>query len=167
MNSTIIRPATVADRADILAILNHYIVHTPVSFDAEPYTEESRLAWFERFAETGRYRLIVAEEGGAVVGYACSTPFRAKASYQTTVETTVYLHPDGVGRGLGTRLYEALFKELKNEDVRLAVAGMTMPNPGSEALHDKLGFEPVGVYREVGRKFDRYWDVAWVQKMLD
>ena len=85
-----IRPANRADLPRLTEIYNHYVIHTPVTFDVEPYTVERRAAWFEQFALTGRYRLVVAEEDGLVLGYAGTTRFRPKAAYDTTVETTVY-----------------------------------------------------------------------------
>ena len=85
-----IRPASRADLPRLTEIYNHYVIHTPVTFDVEPYTVERRGAWFDQFALTGRYQLIVAEEDGLVLGYAGTMRFRPKAAYDTTVETTVY-----------------------------------------------------------------------------
>lgn len=104
---------------------------------------------------------------GALLGYATSSAFRPKAAYATSVEVTVYCAPHAGGRGIGTLLYEALFAELAKEDVHRAYAGITQPNPASARLHARFGFRPVGVHTEVGRKFGRYWDVAWYQKDLD
>lgn len=159
-----IRPAEPSDLPAIVDIYNHYIEHTPVTFDIELVTVETRRAWFDRFGETGRYRLFVADVEGQIVGYAGTIPFRPKAAYETTVETTIYLHPDRTGGGIGRRLYEALFASLAGEDVRRVVAGMTLPNDASQRLHESLGFEFVGIYHEVGRKFGRYWDVAWYER---
>ncbi|MEU6230036.1 N-acetyltransferase family protein, partial [Streptomyces sp. NPDC047042] len=95
-----------------------------------------------------------------------SGPFRAKPAYGTTVEVTVYLAPDAGGRGIGTLLYKALFEALAGEDVHRALAGIVTPNEASVRLHERFGFRYVGTYREVGRKFGRYWDVAWYEKDL-
>src|ERR1700753_2232809 len=100
-----IRAANRADIPRLTEIYNHYVVHTPVTFDLEPYTVEKRMEWFEQFAETGRHRLLVAEENGVVMGYVGSTRFRTKAAYNTTVETTIYTAPEAVGKGLGRKLY--------------------------------------------------------------
>lgn len=164
MAETIIRPAGRDDLTRLTEIYNHYVIHTPVTFDIEPYTPESRLPWFQQFAPAGRYRLVVAEENGLVLGYAGTTRFRPKAAYDTTVETTIYCAPEAIGKGFGSRLYTALFTALEKEDVNTIVAGFTLPNPGSQALHERLGFKPVGVYHEIGRKFGRYWDVAWMER---
>ena len=83
------------------------------------------------------------------------------------METTVYLAPDATGQGLGRRLYGALFDSLAGADVHLAVGGITLPNEASLALHRAFGFEPVGIFRQVGYKFGRYWDVQWFQRRLD
>jgi phosphinothricin acetyltransferase len=79
----------------------------------------------------------------------------------------VYCRADAVGRGIGTRLYEGLFEALLSEDIHRIVAGVSLPNPGSIALHQRFGFRPVGVFSSVGRKFDRYWDVAWFERPLN
>ncbi len=86
--------------------------------------------------------------------------------YATSVETTVYVAPEQVGRGVGPLLYAGLFAALEAEDVHMALAGITVPNEASRRLHERFGFRPVGVHERVGRKFDRFWDVAWFQKSL-
>jgi phosphinothricin acetyltransferase len=165
-SSLLIRAAERPDLPRITEIYNHYVVHTPVTFDAEPYTVERRAAWFEQFAPAGRHRLLVAEDAGAVIGYAGTTRFRPKAGYDTTVETTIYCSPGAGGRGIGIRLYAALFAALAGEDICRILAGYALPNPASAALHRHFGFQPVGVFTAVGRKFDRYWDVAWNERPL-
>lgn len=161
-----IRAAQKADLPRLTEIYNHYVIHTPVTFDIEPYTVERRAAWFEQFAPSGRHRLLVAEEGSRVVGYASTARFRPKAAYDTTVETSIYCEPDALHKGVGSALYGALFTALDGEDIHRIVGGYTLPNPASEALHARFGFKPVGVFRENGRKFGRYWDVAWVERPL-
>jgi phosphinothricin acetyltransferase len=110
--------------------------------------------------------LLVAIDEGRLVGYASTSRWRPKAAYDTTVESTVYVHPDAVGRGVGTALYSTLFDSLSQEDIHTIVAGISLPNPASVAMHERFGFRPVGVFGEVGRKFDRFWDVAWFQRPL-
>ncbi len=126
-------------------------------------TSRSRLA---QFANAGPHRLLVAEQEGIVVGYAGAHQFRTKRAYDTTVETTVYCAPDATGLGIGTLLYSALFEALRAQDLRVAVAGITLPNDVSVALHKRFGFSLAGVTHDVGRKFGRYWDVAWYEKRL-
>jgi phosphinothricin acetyltransferase len=161
-----IRPAERGDLPGLTELYNHYVVNTPVTFDLEPYTVERRAAWFEQFAPSGRYRLVAAEASGELLGYAGTMRWRPKAAYDTTVETSIYCRHDAAGKGIGSRLYAALFAALAGEDIRRIVAGYTLPNPASAALHARFGFQAVGVFAEVGRKFGRYWDVAWTERPL-
>ena len=159
------RAATLQDLPALSEIYNHYIIHTPVTFDLRPVTADARRPWFEEHAETGRYRILVAADtAGRVVGYASSSRWRPKAAYDTTVECSVYCQPEHAGKGVGTRLYEALFAALEGQDIHRMVAGITMPNAASVALHERFGFKRVGEFTEVGRKFDRYWNVAWYER---
>jgi phosphinothricin acetyltransferase len=164
MSDVQIRPAARADLPRLTEIYNYYVVNTPVTFDVEPYTVERREAWFAQFAATGRYRLLVAENDGGVIGYAGTTRFRLKAAYETTVETTIYCAPDAAGKGIGSRLYRALFETLRGEDIHRFVAGYALPNPATAAIHARFGFQVVGVFSENGRKFGKYWDVCWVER---
>jgi phosphinothricin acetyltransferase len=164
MSDVSIRPAIAADLPGLTEIYNYYVVHTAVTFDIEPYTVERRAQWFSQFLTSGRYRLFVAEQNGSLLAYAGTTRFRPKAAYETTVETSIYCAPEAVGKGIGSRLYGALFAALDGEDIRRFVAGYTLPNPASTALHERFGFKRVGVFTENGRKFGRYWDVAWNER---
>ena len=161
-----IRCAVLTDLPRLTEIYNYYILNTPITFDIEPYTVEQRTPWFQQFAATGRHRLLVAEESGIVAGYAGTMRWRPKAAYDTTVETTIYCAPETVSKGIGSRLYRELFESIANEDVHQIVAGYTLPNAASAALHERLGFRSVGVFKEVGRKFGKYWDVAWMSLCL-
>jgi phosphinothricin acetyltransferase len=161
-----IRPAAESDLPRLTEIYNYYVTNTPVTFDVEPYTVEQRKLWFSQFGATGRYRLMAAEENGLVLGYAGTMRFRPKAAYETTVETTIYCAQDAIGKRIGSLLYRALFEAIKDEDIRRIVAGYTLPNDASAALHARCGFKPVGIYTEVGRKFGRYWDVQWTERPL-
>jgi phosphinothricin acetyltransferase len=160
-----VRPAIRGDLPRLTEIYNHYIVHTPITFDIETYTVERRVSWFSQFGERGRYRLIVAEENGLVLGYAGTTRFRPKAAYDTTVETTIYCAQEAVGKKIGSRLYSALFEALKDEDINRYVAGYTLPNAASAALHQRFGFKPIGIFTQIGRKLGRYWDVSWNERL--
>jgi len=164
MSEIRIRQAIRQDVPRLTDIYNYYVISTPVTFDVEPYTVERRQAWFDQFGTTGRHRLLVAEVAGVVSGYVGTMRFRPKAAYETTVETTIYCAAEAVGQGVGSRLYKALFETLKGEDINRYVAGYTMPNAATAALHEKFGFKVVGVFSEVGRKFGKYWDVCWMEK---
>lgn len=161
-----IRPGRAADTPPLTAIYNHYVENTAITFDTRAFSVEERKPWFEQFAEDGPYRILVAEQGGELLGWACSLRFRTKAAYETSVETSIYCAPRAVGRGVGAKLYAALLDALAATDLHRAYAGVTLPNDASLALHRRFGFTPVGVYSEVGFKFDRYWDVAWYQREL-
>lgn len=180
-----VRPGREEDLRALTELYNHYVRETPVTFDLEPLSPEQRRPWLLSHPEDGPHRLLVALESpetpgsaktpdtpdtpapaGRLLGYATSSPFRPKAAYATSVETSVYCAPGAAGRGVGTLLYSALFQALRNEDVHRAYAGIAQPNEASARLHARFGFAPVGVFREVGRKFGRYWDVAWYEKEL-
>jgi len=161
-----IRAATTDDLPRIVEIYNHYILHTPVTFDLEPVTVEQRRPWFDQFAGQGRHRLLVADDGHGALGYACTHQFRVKAAYDTTIETTIYCAPEATGRGAGSALYAALFQAVAREDIHRLVAGITLPNDASVALHQRFGFALVGVFHGVGRKLGRYWDVGWYERAL-
>jgi phosphinothricin acetyltransferase len=160
MSDIAIRYAVMEDAPALLDIYNYYVCETAVTFDLEPRTLEQRREWLRSFAPQGRYRCFVAARDGAAIGWASSHRYHERAAYDTTVLTSIYLAPGETGQGLGRRLYAALFEALKDQDIHRAFGGVTLPNPASVRLHLAMGFEPVGVYREVGRKFGRYWDVA-------
>ncbi|SCX43175.1 phosphinothricin acetyltransferase [Klenkia marina] len=160
-----VRPATPADVPALTAVYGHHVEHTLATFDLVPPTEADRAAWLAAHPG-GRHRVLVVERDGAVVGFAASGPFRARPAYDATVETSIYLAPTATGQGLGRVLYGGLFDALAGEGLHRAVAVIAQPNPASEALHRAFGFSHVGTFEEVGRKFDRWVDVAWFQKEL-
>jgi phosphinothricin acetyltransferase len=163
----VIRRARAADLAAFNDIYNHYIREAPVTFDVTPIPLERREEWFRQFSESGPYQVFAAGAEGELQGFAWSLGFRAKEAYATSVETTIYLAPGAGGRGTGSRLYAALLDALRSVDLHRAYAGITLPNPASIALHRKLGFREVGTYDEVGRKFERWWNVQWFELRLD
>lgn len=165
-----VRPGKEDDLDALTAIYNHYIRKTPITFDVTPSPPMNMRPWLLSHPEDGPHRLLVARipgSDGGILGYATSSPFRPKAAYATSVETSVYLAPDAVGRGIGTLLYKQLFEALAEEDVHRAYAGVTLPNEASVRVHRRFGFRQVGIYEEVGRKFGVYHDVAWFEKRLD
>jgi phosphinothricin acetyltransferase len=161
-----VRPATEQDLGQLNDIYNRYVVETHFTFDIEPMTIEARREWFAHYDSTGRHRVLVGVSDAKVIGYASSSRWRPKPAYETSVETSIYLAPDAVGRGIGTKLYEELFKQLQREDLHRAYAGIALPNQASIALHERVGFKRVAHFTEQGRKFDRYWDVGWYEKPL-
>jgi phosphinothricin acetyltransferase len=161
-----IRDAALGDLLRITEIYNHYVVNTPITFDLEPVTVDSRVEWFHEHSDGHRYRLLVASDAGQIVGYAGTGRFRAKRAYDITVEATIYCASDATSRGIGTALYRALFDAIADEDINRIVGGVTLPNDASVALHRRFGFRQVGVFTGNGRKFGRYWDVAWFERGL-
>jgi phosphinothricin acetyltransferase len=160
-----IRPGESGDLNRLVEIYNHYVTETHATFDTEAFAVAARTQWFTQFAESGPYRLLVAESEGEILGYATSTVFKPRAAYNTSVETTAYLDKDHLGQGVGLQLYSRLIDELVNEEsTHRAYAGVALPNPGSVALHEKLGFVRVGSYHEVGYKLGKFWDVDWFEK---
>jgi L-amino acid N-acyltransferase YncA len=159
-----IRPAQDADLDAVAAIYAHEVRTGVATFDLEP---PPRAYWEARLAsmEPGDH-LVVAEADGDVLGYAYASSYRPRPAYAKTREVSVYLAAGARGRGLGRRLYDDLLPRLRRDGVHTAVALVALPNDASLALHRACGFEEVGVMREVGRKFDRWIDTAWLQLML-
>jgi phosphinothricin acetyltransferase len=164
-----VRAGIEADLLALTEIYNHYVRETAITFDTVVFSPEQRRPWFDSHPEDGPHRLLVAQDptSGTIFGYATSGPFRPKPSYSTSVEVSIYLAPDAGGHGIGTLLYKRLFEALADEDLHRAYAGITQPNLPSTRLHERFGFQHLGTYREVGRKFGRYFDVAWYEKDLD
>jgi L-amino acid N-acyltransferase YncA len=101
-----------------------------------------------------------------LLGYAYASPHRTREAYRTSVDVAVYVSDAAKGRGVGKALYAALFEALATQGYHAAYAGITIPNPASEALHRAVGFIPVGIYREVGWKMGGWRDVGWWQRLL-
>lgn len=165
MANLTIRVGLLSDLPRLTEIQNHYITNTHITFDLQPFTPEHRIEWFKAHSDGRRYRLLVAEEvGTGVLGYACTGQFRIKPAYDTTVEVSIACNPKATGRGIGTKLYQELFRFLADEDINRIVAGIAQPNKASNALHEKFGFRPIGTFTAVGRKFGKYWDVTWLER---
>ena len=160
-----IRDATPDDAEAIAAIYNHFIANTTISFEEELVSAE---VLRQRIADVkeGGLPWIVAEVDGKVAGYAYATKWRVRAAYRFAVETSVYLSKDFSGQGLGSALYADLLARLRAAGIHLAIGGIALPNPASIALHEKMGYEKVAHFSEVGRKFERWIDVGYWQLKL-
>ena len=110
--------------------------------------------------------LVADDADGVLVGYAHASKWKGRCAYRYSVESTVYLAPDQVGRGLGRPLYQALLAELEAQQLHVVIGGIALPNAASVGLHEALGFTASGVFREVGFKFGRWVDVGYWQKTL-
>lgn len=150
----------------IVQIYNHYVEQSHATFDEAPFSIGARAPWFALFAEDGPYQLLVAAKDGNVLGFCCSTPFGVKSGYDVSVETSIYIAADTLAGGIGSQLYAKLFANLQNTGLHRAYGGIALPNDACVRLHEKLGFRKIGVYEEVGRKFDKYWDVVWYEKQI-
>jgi phosphinothricin acetyltransferase len=166
MSDVRIRAAEERDLPELLEIYNYYVLNTHITFDVEPRTLEQRWDWFRHFARRGRYQCFVAVRAERPIGWASSHPFKDRAAYDTSVETSVYLTKDEGGKGIGRSLYSALLTALEKEDVHRAFGGIAQPNEASVRLHMSLGFVRAGLFGEVGRKFSKYWDVEWYQRAM-
>jgi phosphinothricin acetyltransferase len=152
------------DGAACAAIYAPYVTGSGVSFeDVAPTAQQ----FGDRIAATSaRYPWLVLEDGGRVVGYAYASQHRARAAYRWAVDVAVYVDSGQHGRGAGRRLYEALLELLRRQRLRIACAGIALPNDASVGLHRALGFEHVGTYRDIGWKAGAWRDVSWWQLQL-
>lgn len=159
-----IRPATTADADIITDIYNYFILNTIITFEETPLNVETMAGRIN--AIQSEYPYLVIEQDEVVQGYAYATRWRERAAYRASVETTIYLHPDAGGKGLGGALYSELIQQLREAKFKTALGGIALPNEASVALHEKLGFNKVAHFIEVGYKFERWLDVGWWQLML-
>jgi len=160
----ILRPATASDAEAICAIYNPYVVNTTISFESVAVTPQEMA---QRISDiTTTFPWLVCAEGERILGYAYVSKWRPRTAYEHAVESSVYLSGEATGKGLGTLLYRALLAELAKLPVHTVISGIALPNPGSIALHEKIGFEKVGAFRQVGRKFDTWIDVGYWQLVL-
>lgn len=162
---TTIRVATDRDLDAVAAIYAREVHEGTATFDLVP---PPRAKWEGLLASShhGDHFLVAVDEEDEVLGFAYSSQFRPKGAYDGTREATIYLSPAAAGRGLGRLLYDDLLARMRASGVRTALACIALPNDASEGLHRACGFERQGVLREVGRKFDRWIDVVWWQRML-
>lgn len=163
-----IRDARRADLAAVAAIYTHFVLETTITFNTAVLTPRAWTDRFEREIEPGPYELLVAEVDGHVAGYALTGQFRPKPAYQHSVEVSIYIAPDQVQAGLGTKLYAELTRRLDaNPSVHRAYALIALPNDRSVAFHERFGFEHRGTLTECGHKFDRWLDVAFHERDCD
>lgn len=160
-----IRLAGADDAAAIAAIYAPYVTDTPVSFE-EAAPDADEMAARINGGGTGLHPWLIAVEDAAVVGFASSSPFRSRPAYRWTVETGVYLAPPAQGRGIGRALMERMIELLTRQGFAAVVAGITLPNPASVALHERLGFAPCATYRETGFKMGQWRTVGvWARDL--
>ncbi len=152
------------DAQAICDIYNYYINETIITFEEEPLavTEiEQRINTI-----SADYPYIVAEDAGSLVGYAYANYWRTRSAYRHTVETTIYLDQQATGKGYGKPLYVALLDRLRSEGFHVAMGVIGLPNTASEVMHEQLGFRRAGHFKEVGKKFGKWADVAYWELQL-
>lgn len=159
-----IRPASERDAAVLLAIYRTFVETTAVSFETVSPTAEEFAARIVKVS--AGWRWLVAERHGRCVGYAYATAHRERSAYRWSVEVSAYVDPAHHRQGVGRALYQQLLGDLTQAGFCNAYAGITLPNEGSVALHRSVGFESIGVFKSVGRKFGQWHDVAWLHRRL-
>ncbi len=159
-----LRPCTPSDAAKLCDIYNYYVRETVITFEEIPVLEAEMA---KRIADiTSRLPWLVWETDGVIIGYAYASPWKPRAAYRHAVESSIYLSPQATGRGVGSRLYTALIADLRQRGLHCVIGGAALPNPASVSLHEKLGFEKVAQFRQVGFKFGQWVDVAYWELML-
>lgn len=166
MSDHCIRPVRPDDAASIAAIYTHHVLHGTATFDIDP---PDVAFWSEKIASIAArgWPFLVAERDGDVVGYAYATQFRDRPAYAETCENSIYLAPDQLGRGIGSRLLPALVEAAYQAGFRQMIAVIGGSEPASVALHAKCGFVHAGRMVGVGRKFDRILDTIYMQRALE
>lgn len=159
-----IRSAGSRDGDAIAALYNHYVEHSVATFETDPVSGE---AMGDRVMAVQKLGLpwLVLEDAGEVLGYACAVRWKQRAAYRHSVESTIYMANRQVTKGLGVQLYGELLRQLDELDVHAILAGIALPNSASVGLHEKLGFRKVAHLEQVGRKFDRWIDVGYWQRL--
>ena len=159
-----IRQATEADAPALVAVYAPYVESTPVSFETVVPSVDEFAARIAR--SLSKWQHLVAECAGQIAGYAYGSAHRERAAYRFAVEVSAYVDPRFHRQGIGSALYRRLFEDLTAKGYCTAFAGITVPNDASVGMHRNVGFEMIGVFRNIGWKFDRWHDVAWMQRTL-
>lgn len=160
-----IRSAQPADAEAIVGIYNHYVANTTVSFEEQPVSVEEMRRRIDAIQAAGLPWLVL-EEAEQLLGYAYAGKWKERSAYRYSVETSVYLQHGSQARGLGSRLYEALFSALTERGIHAAMGGIVLPNEASVRLHEKMGMKQVARFEQVGYKFGRWLDVGYWQKVF-
>jgi L-amino acid N-acyltransferase len=165
MASSQIRDAKVSDVSSLLTIYNDVLATSTSIFSDIKRSADDQSKWFEDRQAQG-WPVLVAYREDEVIGYASYGPFRTWPGYRHTVENSIYLAPSARGQGVGTQLLAALLQRAEEQRLHAVVAGIDGENIASMRLHEKLGFTKVAQLKEVGRKFDRWLDLVFYQRLL-
>ena len=166
MTRTIVRPATPADLLGILEIYNHAVLNTTASYDYEPRTLAHRTQWFEERQRDNYPILVAVDATGCVEGWSALNPFHARVGYRFTSENSVYVAENRRGKGIGRALLGPLIDAGRARGLHAILAVIDADNEASIRLHAAFGFEKVGLFKQVGFKFGRWLDVAYMEKLL-
>jgi L-amino acid N-acyltransferase YncA len=159
-----IRSVYTEDTEAICSIYNHYVINTILTFEEKPVSKEEMT---DRIAKvTVSLPWIVLEEEGEINGYAYANNWKIRSAYRFSVESSIYLRPEFLGKGAGRILYEALISKLHNLSLHTVIGGIALPNESSVALHERLGFLKVAHFTEVGWKFNQWIDVGYWELLL-
>lgn len=158
-----IRKARKNDAEKILDIYSFYVIHTRVSFELVP----PDLQYMEEKISQSKLPWLVYEHDKEVVGYAYAIHWKTREAYKRSVETSIYLSKDHLGKGIGKKLYAALLELLQKEGFHAIIGGVSLPNEASVRLHESLGFEKIAQFREVGFKFGQWIDVGYWELIFD
>jgi len=159
-----IRKVIPEDASDIASIYNYYVSETSITFETEQVSIPEMM---QRILDiSGQFPYLIYEEAGRILGYAYASSWKKRNAYRHTVESTIYLDSAAHGRGVGSLLMEALLDELKRSSIHAVIACISLPNPSSIKLHEKLGFRQVSCFKEVGFKFNRWIDVGDWERLL-
>ena len=165
MTNLTIRPAKLEDLNKILEIVNHSILHTTANYNYDIQTLEVQTKWFED-KKTKNMPVVVADLNGEVVGFGSYGQFREKIGYQYTVEHSVYVIDNVIGKGIGSKLLTELIRLAKEQGFHVMIGAIDADNTGSIAFHEKFCFTAIGTIREVGYKFDHWLDLVFMQLIL-
>lgn len=160
-----IRPAVLSDLEAMTEIYNEAILTSTATFDMEPMTRDERLPWFE--SHDDRHPILVADVEKQIVGWACLSQWRPRRAYADTAETSFYVKASHRGRGIGRQLKQAIIEEARRLGYHTLIAGVAEGNEVSLHLNQSFGFEVVGTFKEVGKKFGKVLDVTYLQLMLN
>jgi phosphinothricin acetyltransferase len=160
-----IRPAVAVDAVQIAAIYNYYIQNSHATFETEMIDGSEMLRRMEEGWAAG-YPFLACADQDEIIGYAYGRRFRPRFAYLHSIEVSVYVKHGRQGSGVGALLYERLLAEIRRGNFHAVIGGISLPNDASVRLHERLGFEKVAHFREVGRKFDRWIDVGYWQLIL-
>ena len=165
MPDLVIRPYSTADIPAVTRIYGHYVRDTVITFETEVPDETEMANRFATIAGKG-HPLLIAEQGGIVIGYAYASTYRPREAYRFTCEDSIYLSPDAVGKGIGSALLTRLIEESRAAGFKQMLAVITAERANSIRLHEKAGFRFIGKYEALGFKFDRWLDIVHMQLAL-